>query len=124
MRRLLAARVGAGKPGRGAITRGRGDAFLGLTNETEGATAGLEAKKLPRGAVVPRSWERVGISRVAPTLGPERSTALGSAGTEGAGEAAWRRRLAPHHREAVRAYFGGQEGGAPESDTSDGEDGR
>lgn len=83
-----------------------------MSNDTQGDTKQFEAKKLPRGAVVPKTWERVGISRVAPTTGPERSTEAGSAGTTDAGEASWRRRLAPHHREAVRRYFGGDgEGG-------------
>lgn len=97
------------RPGRGGITRGRGDAELRLSGDTEGDTDGFAAKKLPPGAVVPRTWERVGITRTEPTTDPVRDTSGGSAGTEGGGEASWRRRLAPHHRDAVRRYFGGED---------------
>ena len=99
----------SGRPGKGGITRGRGDAGLGLTNETEGATDAFRARRLPRGAVVPKTWERIGVSRVAPSVDPVRSGEPGSAGVEGTGEATWHRRLAPRHREAVRRYFGGTE---------------
>lgn len=118
--------MSGGRPGRGGITRGRGDAFLRLSNETEGDTAGMQAKKLPRGAVVPKTWERIGISRVAPTTAPERANEAGSEGTTGAGEAAWRRRLAPHHRRAVRRYFSGQDAGKQDAGKQDtgGEDDR
>ena len=93
------------------MSRGRGDATLEHTGDTQGDTAGLEAKKLPPGAVVPKTWERVGVTRTAPTGEAERDTGSGSQGTTGGGEASWRRRLAPHHREAVRRYFGGDDEG-------------
>lgn len=92
-------------PGRGGVTRGRADARLELTNDTEGATDAFRAKKLPAGLRPSTEWERTGLRRTAPSTEPKRSTESGSAGAEGAGEASWRRRLAPHHRDVVRRFF-------------------
>jgi hypothetical protein len=47
----------------------------------------------------------MGYRRAAPDTCPERTDEAGSAGAEGSGEAAWRRRLAPRHRDVVRRFF-------------------
>ncbi len=87
------------------MNRGRADARLERTNNTEGATDAFTAKKLPPGQRPSTEWERTGLRRTAPSVEVQRDTAAGSAGAEGSGEASWRRRLAPHHREVVRRFF-------------------
>ena len=94
-----------GLPGRGGVTRGRGDAFLGMTGNTEGTTEAFQTQRLPPGGAPSREWARVGLSRGTPETNPVRDTGAGSAGAEGSGEASWRRRLAPRHREAVKRFF-------------------
>ena len=93
------------QPGRGDVTRGRADAHLEYKNQTEGTTDAFKAKKLPPGRLPSKEWERTGLRRTTPTTQPERAGATGGAGDQGAGEASWRRRLAPHHRDVVRKYF-------------------
>lgn len=109
------------RPGRGGITRGRGDAFLALSGETEGDASALEAKKLPPGRASSTTWERLGVGRLAPDVDPVRAGNAGSAGDVGSGEAAWRRRLAPRHRDVVRRFF--SNGNAPRRSGRE-EDGR
>ena len=87
------------------MTRGRADAFLAYAGETKGATDAFQAKKLPAGTRPSREWERVGLRRQVPEARPERTDGAGTAGDDGAGEASWRRRLAPRHREVVRRFF-------------------
>lgn len=93
------------RPGKGGITRGRADAFLGLTNDTQGGTNAFRAERLPKGKAASREWVRIGTSRSTPETNPVRDTGPGGAAAEGAGEASWRRRLAPRHRDAVKRFF-------------------
>ena len=97
-----------GVPGKGGISRGRGDAFLGLTNDTQGGTDAFKAERVPGGGAPSREWVRIGTSRTAPETNPVRDTGAGNAGAEGSGEASWRRRLAPRHRDAVKRFFSRQ----------------
>lgn len=92
-------------PGSGSITRGRGDASLEYTNATEEATDAFQARLLPPGGQPSTEWERMGLRRAVPTADPQRDGTAGGEGDAGAGEASWRRRLAPHHRAIVRRYF-------------------
>jgi hypothetical protein len=103
---LAAGRAASGRPGRGGLSRGRGDAYLNLSGDTKEATDAFEAKKLPPGRAPRAPGERVGFGRTAPRVAPVRDTGAGSAGDTGSGEAAWRRRLAPRLRDAVRRFFG------------------
>jgi hypothetical protein len=57
---------------------------------------------------------RIGVGRADPHADPVRDTGAGSAGEEGFGAAAWRRRIAPRHREAVKGFFGDAPPPAPE----------
>jgi hypothetical protein len=94
-------------PGSGGVTRGRGDAELGFTGETEGRTDQFEAKELPQAEVLdPESTAVVSIG-----LGTPETEANGQSGGNvdagtSVGRGAWKRRLAPHHREAVQEFFG------------------
>jgi len=94
-----------GMPGRGGISRGRGDATLEYTNSTEAITDAFQAKRLPPGGVPSTEWDRLGVRRAVPTVDVQHDATAGTEGDVGAGEASWRRRLAPHHRAIVRRYF-------------------
>jgi hypothetical protein len=48
---------------------------------------------------------RVGLGRADPRGEAVRERGSGAAGDEGLGAAAWRRRIAPRHRDAVRGFF-------------------
>jgi len=101
--------VGVGhSPGQGGVSRGRGDAELVFGEETPGSTDRFEARQLPDAEVLDAdSTAIVGIGATAPTVEP---AAQGSGLVDvraSAGKSAWKRRLAPHHREAVQGFFGG-----------------
>ncbi len=93
--------------GQGGINRGRGDANLDFTGETEGRTDQFEAKELPEAQVLdPESTAVVSVG-----LGTPEADARGQSGGNvdagtSVGRGAWKRRLAPHHREAVQEFFG------------------
>src|SRR5262245_53301924 len=95
-------------PGRGGVSRGRGDAALQFSGQTDGDTSEFEAKELdPAEWLDPESTASVGVGATAPEVDP---TAQGGGLVEtkaSAGKAAWKRRVAPHHRDAVQSFFGG-----------------
>ena len=99
----------AAGPGRGGVSRGRGDAALDYSNETPGRSDQFEPEALPSAELLDlESTGILGVGAGAPTVEP---TAGGAGSTEvqaSAGRSAWKRRLAPHHREAVREFFGGE----------------
>jgi hypothetical protein len=70
----------------------------------------MKSEKLPGGTKPSREWQVTGVSRAAPRAAPEEPAGPGGAGQAGAGEAAWRRRLAPRHREVVRRFFSDEAG--------------
>jgi hypothetical protein len=95
-----------GSPGTGGINRGRGDAPLTWGEETQPFDR-FKAMPLPAGAArSPDEWAPITVLPGAPTEAPELS-ALSAARTYAgtAGQAAWRRSLAPRHHRAVRKYF-------------------
>jgi hypothetical protein len=98
----------AGIPGRGGVSRGRADAALEFTGETPGRTDQFEARALdPAEWLDPESTAIIGVGATAPAALP-----AGEAGglvetRASAGNAAWKRRVAPHHRDAVQSFFGG-----------------
>lgn len=96
---------GDGRPGSGDITRGRADAALEHTGETEGDTKGMAPQRLPPGAKAPQPSFRLSVGRGEPTANPIRDGSPGGAGAEGPGAATWHRRLAPHVRDVVRGFF-------------------
>ncbi len=89
------------------MSRGRGDAALGLNGSTEGETDSLKADRLAHGTPIPNSPSVVTYARSDPETNPvpNADAGPGSAGDVGAGQATWRRRVAPHLREVVREFF-------------------
>jgi hypothetical protein len=97
---------GDGKPGRGGVTRGRGDAEMTWGKETA-AFDKFKTTALPPGAArSPDDW-----APVAEMFGePEEAAVLSSPSAarqyaDVAGNTAWRRTLAPRHQSAVKKYF-------------------
>jgi len=97
---------GDGDPGRGGISRGRGDAELTWGDESLPFDR-FKSVALPPGSVRgPDDWAPVAALPGAPKEGSERtftSTGMQFSGT--AGQSAWRRTLAPRHYSAVKRYF-------------------
>ena len=94
------------KLGAGGAQRGPGAAPMIWGDETEGDPRRFEAKSL-RGAryLDPESSAPRGEGLTNPEADPTREGA-GLVEVEGSGGgAAWKRRLAPHHRRAVRDFF-------------------
>jgi hypothetical protein len=101
-----AAAVAGNIPGRGGITRGRADAQLTYGKESLPAEL-FKSQALPPGYVrSPDDWAPVVNMPGAPTVAPEAGgRAAARAYAEDAGQAAWRRTLAPRHQSAVKKYF-------------------
>ena len=97
---------GDGIPGRGGINRGRADAAMTYGQETLPAER-FKAQALPPGYVrSPDDWAPVINMPGAPNVAPEvGGRAAARAYAEDAGQAAFRRTLAPRHQSAVKKYF-------------------
>ena len=95
-------------PGAGGVTRGRGDAGLEYTNTTDGGTDPFAARELPAAEYLDQeSTAVVGVGAADPTVAPGGG-ASGLVDTQAStGKTAWKRRVAPRHRAAVRGFFGG-----------------
>ena len=97
---------GDGKPGSGAVNRGRGDAPLTWGKESLPLDR-FKAQALPPGAArSPDDWAPLAEMPGTPQESAEpgtRSVARQYASTPG--QAAWRRTLAPRHQSAVKKYF-------------------
>ena len=98
---------GNGRPGVGAVTRGRADAELVWGAEREGRGEEFAPEALPPGRALDLEHSGiVGLGAAAPGVDVERESA-GRAGVEASlGREAWDRRLAPRHRRAVERWFG------------------
>jgi len=95
-------------PGRGGVSRGRGDAALQFTGETPGRSDAFEAKELaPAEWLDPESTAIVGVGATTPTVEAQGQAGGAVETRASAGQAAWKRRVAPHHRDAVQSFFGG-----------------
>jgi hypothetical protein len=91
------------------VSRGRADAGLRFSGETEQDASRFEPQRLPSaGAGLSPDWSVVGVSRAEPTADPQLNEAAGHAGDTGAAESLRRRRIAPHHEDAVQRFFGGK----------------
>jgi hypothetical protein len=104
-----AAADGDGQPGAGGVNRGRGDAPLTYGQESLPLDR-FKASALPPGAArSPDDWAPVVELPGAPGEAPVLSTAAAARQYSAtAGQAAWRRSLAPRHQSAVKRYFAQQ----------------
>ncbi|MBL8695960.1 MAG: hypothetical protein JNJ88_17835 [Planctomycetes bacterium] len=101
-------------PGSGGVTRGRGDAPMAWGSASEGDESKFQAQVLdPARSLDAEHSAITGISAGAPKADPRGESAGNVAVSASSGKATWRRRLSPHHREAVRTYFSG----SPEAGT-------
>lgn len=93
-------------PGQGGATRGRADAPLTRGDETRPYDR-FKAQPLPPGAArSPDDWTPVTTIAGVPDAAPESgSRSRARQYEETAGQAAWRRTLAPRHQSAVKKYF-------------------
>ncbi|MEX0703899.1 MAG: hypothetical protein WD069_17500 [Planctomycetales bacterium] len=99
------------RPGRGGVTRGRGDADLAYGDESDGKNAKFKETVLPPGVLDQPKDEVLGIRAAEPEVDPHGSTARGAgrelgpaSGSETTGTV-----LRPRHRPVVRRYFGGSD---------------
>lgn len=99
----------AGAPGAGGITRGRGDAELQLGGDSPFESDEFDAQRLEAARLEDLEHTHLlGLGAAAPTVSGEgQATGQRALGAD-AGKSAWRRRLAPRHRRAVGAFFGGE----------------
>ena len=95
------------RPGRGGVTRGRGDAELTWGDESDKQGTKFKEVVLPKGMLDQPKDEIVAIKKSAPIeeageVGPRSDRRTDEAA---AGQATWNRKLNPRHRNAVRKYF-------------------
>jgi hypothetical protein len=97
---------GDGDPGTGGINRGRGDAPLTWGKESLPFDR-FKAQALPPGAArSPDDWAPLAELPGTPQESPESSARSAARQyASAAGQAAWRRTLAPRHQSAVKKYF-------------------
>jgi hypothetical protein len=97
---------GDGDPGTGGLNRGRADAPLTLGNETLPFDR-FKAQSLPPGFVrSPDDWAPLVVLPGAPQESARLSRSMAARTyQDAAGQAAWRRTLAPRHQSAVKKYF-------------------
>ena len=98
---------GDGRPGRGGINRGRGDAPITWGDESDEQGVKFKETVLPPGLLDDPKNEVIGINPTAPEVAPADSAprAAARAGDPSAGRETWNRRLRPRHRRVVRNYF-------------------
>jgi hypothetical protein len=96
-----------GKPGRGGVNRGRGDANLTWGDEAEANGAKFKEIVLPPGTPDEPNKEVISQSASAPEVEPaaDAPRAGGQAAGPETGRQTWNRTLRPRHRAAVRRYF-------------------
>ena len=99
-----------GKPGRGGINRGRGDAEMSYGDEANENGVKFKETILPPGFADKPKDEITGVQLIAPN---EDSTTAAAKGAQRAidassGNATWNRKLSPKHRNVVRKYFDGK----------------
>jgi hypothetical protein len=95
------------RPGRGGVTRGRGDAELTWGDESDKQGTKFKEVVLPKGMLDQPKDEIVAIKKSAPIeeAGEEGPRSARRTDEAAAGQATWNRKLNPRHRNAVRKYF-------------------
>ncbi|HDZ44025.1 hypothetical protein LCGC14_0204840 [marine sediment metagenome] len=103
----LADASGGDRPGRGGVSRGRGDAAMTWRDPTSKENTAFEEQVLPPASLAAiRDSERIGLSTGAPTVaeaGPSAGGALTRASAGGG--SAHTRVVLPRHKAAVQRYF-------------------
>ena len=99
-----------GKPGRGGINRGRGDAEISFGDEADGKGTQFKEVILPPGFADKPKAEIVGVQLIAPTEEPAANVAPGVPRQidPSTGNTTWNRKLSPKHRNIVRKFFDGK----------------
>ena len=100
-------RDGDGRPGRGGVNRGRGDAELTWGDESDKDGTKFKETVLPPGMRDQPKEETVGLSKTAPNEEPAANAARGAARDidPASGQTTWNRPLSPKHRNVVRKFF-------------------
>lgn len=100
----------SGKPGRGGVTRGRGDAEMTWGDEADAKGTQFKEVILPPGFADKPKDEIAGIQLIAPNEEAPATAAKGSQRQMDAstGNATWNRKLSPRHRNVVRKFFDGK----------------
>ncbi len=92
--------------GSGGITRGPGSAPLSWGEESPDLSAQMEMEALAAPQSMEEAMQLLQLSSMAPNVAPEaESTQAAGAGPTVRGEATWKRRLRPSHRQVVRRFF-------------------
>jgi hypothetical protein len=95
------------RPGRGGVTRGRGDAELTWGDESDKQSTKFKEVVLPKGFLDQPKDDVVAVQKSAPNeeAAAEAPRSARRNDEAAAGQATWNRKLAPRHRNAVRKYF-------------------
>jgi len=93
--------------GQGGVSRGPGHAPLDFNGETAENAERFAEHALPPGALDLERSQLLGVGAGAPQESPSAEASSKVSTQLSAGEASWKRRLAPQHREAVRTFFSG-----------------
>ena len=95
------------KPGRGGVTRGRGDAEMSYGDEANKNGVKFKETILPPGFADKPKDEIAGVQLIAPNEEPATAAAKGAqrAIDPSSGNATWNRKLSPKHRNVVRKFF-------------------
>ena len=104
---LARGHVDSGRPGKGGVTRGRGDAELTWGDEADKQGVKFKEVVLPKGMQDRPKDEIIALERTAPNDEAAESAPRSAprADEAAAGETTWNRKLAPRHRNVVRRYF-------------------
>jgi hypothetical protein len=103
-------RDGDGRPGRGGVNRGRGDAELTWGDEADAQGAKFKETVLPPGIGEEPQDDILGLSFAPPEEDPAAAAPRSARRADGptGGEETWERKLRPRHRDVVRRYFNTQ----------------
>jgi len=101
---------GDGKPGRGGLSRGRGDASMRYGDESDDSKNKFKDAILPPSELGEPGEEIVDIQFTAPEVKPAANAPRGAARNvdQATGTQAWQRKLSPRHRSVVKEYFNGK----------------
>lgn len=98
------------RPGRGGVSRGRGDAELTWGDESDPDGVKFKETVLPPGMADKPREETLGVSAAAPIVDPAASAprAADRADAVTSGDETWNRNVRPRHRPVLKKYFNEQ----------------